>query len=238
MKSNIQWDEDNGEGLLQWTSGSTPTLRMGYNPDGDKYTIGGAVDGSATPINTFEIAGFTHVKGSTKSTGSFSRLDVSTSRGGPPTKYWIPFTLQSRFYDAANNQQFIPMFGFEQETPTFSLRHHTFISPYHMKVLDASIVSGTTPEQTFLNMYNFDDSTSAPTLGGGGLSEGVACAVFDIDTAHKVETGNFNVPVDGSAPNGLFISKGQKIAFAIDPTDNLNSVAITISFGIASNWDE
>ena len=30
MKSNIQWDEENGEGLLQWTSGSTATFRVEY----------------------------------------------------------------------------------------------------------------------------------------------------------------------------------------------------------------
>ena len=32
MKSNIQWDEENGEGLLQWVSGSTAPLEWGIIP--------------------------------------------------------------------------------------------------------------------------------------------------------------------------------------------------------------
>jgi hypothetical protein len=87
-------------------------------------------------------------------------------------------------------------------------------------------------------MYKIPDGTAAPTLGGGGVNEGSAFAFLDLDTANKVEIGNFSARVDGTEPDGLDISKGQKIAFSIDSTNNMMYMSVTISFAIASNWDE
>jgi len=51
LKSNLVWDKENGEGLLQWVSGSSTELLFGYDKNADKYVLTAA----ATP--TFAISG-------------------------------------------------------------------------------------------------------------------------------------------------------------------------------------
>jgi hypothetical protein len=51
VRSNLVWDEEFGEGLVQWVSGSTGKLLMGYDNVTDKYKI------SAAGASTFEISG-------------------------------------------------------------------------------------------------------------------------------------------------------------------------------------
>ena len=237
MKSNIQWDEENGEGLLQWTSGSTPTLRMGYNPDGDKYTIGGAVASDGTAINKFEISGFTHVNGYLKSSGSFSHLRAGITTGGGPTNYFLPFSIRAGFHDTQDTQHFIPMNG-QSEATTFNTTSHLFISPFNMKIRRVFASSAGTPGTTIFNMFKIADGTAAPTLGGGGLNEGVAFSAMALNTANTVVSNTWSPRQDGTEPDGLFISKGQKIAFTIDPTNSMSNVSITLAFGVASNYDD
>jgi len=59
MRSNVVWDEIFGEGILQWVSGSTSRLRIGYDDVDDKYII------KAATSPTFEISGVDTYSGGT-----------------------------------------------------------------------------------------------------------------------------------------------------------------------------
>lgn len=63
VRSNLVWDEEFGEGLVQWVSGSTGKLLMGYDNVTDNYKI------SAADSSTFKIAGVTEISGSATATG-------------------------------------------------------------------------------------------------------------------------------------------------------------------------
>ena len=123
MKSNIQWDEENGEGLLQWTSGSTATFRVGYNPDGDKYTIGAASN------KTFNITGS---KCRSLCYCSFSVMLVLVV---VHQEYWMHIVcmLLLRW---CSDQQFIP---YMSNRNIISPQNHVFISPFDMKWTDCLI---------------------------------------------------------------------------------------------------
>ena len=51
LKSNLVWDKENGEGLLQWVSGSSTELLFGYDKNADKYVL------TAADTPTFAISG-------------------------------------------------------------------------------------------------------------------------------------------------------------------------------------
>tara|TARA_R100001082_G_C4364954_1_gene161402 strand:+ start:37 stop:1341 length:1305 start_codon:yes stop_codon:yes gene_type:complete len=59
MRSNLVWDEIFGEGILQWVSGSTSRLRIGYDDVDDKYIL------KAATSPTFEISGVDTYSGGT-----------------------------------------------------------------------------------------------------------------------------------------------------------------------------
>ena len=233
MKSNIQWDEENGEGLLQWTSGSIATLRVGFDPADDKYTIAGAMDGN-DPLNTFNISGFSHIEGKSKSTGSFSRLDVGTNAGAGPTEYWMPFALHSAFdASSATTQKLVPLVG---QTESTSLdRQHIFMAPFDMKWTDCMIRSQETPGVTFVNMFILADGDSSVSLGGGGNTEGLAWSYFSAlnvdDTVNIGSTPVTNVTGGGS----LVVLRGQAVVFSIDPTNATGKTSMTFGFRIRTN---
>lgn len=225
MKSNIQWDEENGEGLLQWTSGSGATLRMGYNPDGDKYTIGAADD------KEFNITGKKlNVEGGTNSTGSFSRLDVAFNAGSTPQEYWIPFCLVASYNDNGAAQRFVPLIG---QTDAASLNlQHIFISPFDMKWTDVMIRSESTPGVTFVNMFKLADGDSSVSLGGGGALEGDAfSAVTPLNPDDTVNIGGAPASANGT----FFITRGQAIVFTVDPTNATGDTSLTFGFRVRTN---
>ena len=233
MKSNIQWDEDNGEGLLQWTSGSIATLRMGFDPVDDKYTIAGAMDGSY-PVNTFNISGFTHIEGGSKSTGSFSRLDVAIAQGSGPTEYWMPFCLTSAFDgSSATTQKIVPLVG-QTESSTLD-RQHIFISPYDMVWTDVLMRSEATPGVTIVNMFVLADGDSSVSLGGGGTTEGDAfSAISPLNPDDTVNIGGTpTANTDGSGT--IHITRGQAVVFTIDPTSATSHTTMTFGFRIRTN---
>ena len=49
VRSNFNWDEEFGEGLLQWASGSGVQLRLGYDNVNDKYVMTGPVEIDGSP---------------------------------------------------------------------------------------------------------------------------------------------------------------------------------------------
>ena len=228
MKSNIQWDEENGEGLLQWTSGSGATLRMGYNPDGDKYTIGAADD------KEFNITGKRlNVEGGTQSTGSFSTLKVGLANGTNPEEYWMPFCLTSAYDDNGAAQRLVPLVG---QTDAASLdRQHIFISPFDMKWTDVMIRSESTPGTTFVNMFKLADGDSSVSLGGGGTGEGDAfSAVTPLNPDDTVNIGG--TPAASTDGDGtLFITRGQAIVFTIDPTNASGHTTVTFGFRVRTH---
>ena len=50
VRSNFNWDEEFGEGLLQWASGSGVQLRLGYDNVNDKYVMTGPVEIDGSPL--------------------------------------------------------------------------------------------------------------------------------------------------------------------------------------------
>ena len=233
MKSNIQWDEDNGEGLLQWTSGSIATLRMGFDPVDDKYTIAGAMNGN-DPVNTFNISGFTHIQGGTKSTGSFSRLDVARGAGGGPTEYWMPFALHSAFdASSATSQQLVPLVG---QTESTSLdRQHIFISPFDMQWTDCMIRSQLTPGNTFVNMFILADGDSSVSFGGGGTTEGSAFSYFNVLSVDDTVNIGSGPTTNAGGGGTLVVLRGQAIVFSIDPTNATGKTSMTFGFRVRTN---
>ena len=233
MKSNIQWDEENGEGLLQWVSGSTATLRVGYNPDGERYTIAGPIDAGNRPLKPFTIAGFTHVEGAHMSTGSFGRLDVGIGQSKSPQEYWMPFCLTSAFdASSATTQKIVPLVG-QTESSTLD-RQHIFISPFDMKWVDVMIRSQETPGVTIVNMFVLADGDSTVSLGGGSTTEGDAFSAFSgLATDDTVNIGGTpTASTDGSGT--LHITRGQAIVFTIDPTNATGHTTMTFGFRIRS----
>ena len=232
MKSNIQWDEENGEGLLQWVSGSTATLRVGYNPDGERYTIAGPIDAGNRPLKPFTIAGFTHVEGAHMSTGSFGRLDVGIAQSKAPQEYWMPFCLTSAFEDNGAAQRLVPLVG---QTDAASLdRQHIFISPFDMKWVDVMIRSQETPGVSYVNMFVLADGDSSVSLGGGSTTEGDAFSIFsDLGTDDTVNIGS--EPTATSGGGTLEITRGQAIVFTIDPTNSTGKTTMTFGFRIRTS---
>ena len=63
MKSNLLWDDLFGEGYIQWVSGSTTKMLMGYNPVTDVYNVnapqitGSAIKGTLTGNVTGNVTG-------------------------------------------------------------------------------------------------------------------------------------------------------------------------------------
>ena len=63
MKSNLLWDDLFGEGYVQWVSGSTTKMLMGYNPVTDVYNVnapqitGSAIKGTLTGNVTGNLTG-------------------------------------------------------------------------------------------------------------------------------------------------------------------------------------
>ena len=56
VRSNFNWDEEFGEGLLQWASGSGVQLRLGYDNVNDKYVLTGPVEIDGSPlVSTSEV---------------------------------------------------------------------------------------------------------------------------------------------------------------------------------------
>ena len=231
MKSNIQWDEENGEGLLQWVSGSTATLRVGYNPDGERYTIAGPIDAGNRPLKPFTIAGFTHVEGAHMSTGSFGRLNVGIGQSTAPQEYWMPFCLTSAYDDGGAAQRLVPLVG---QTDAASLdRQHIFISPFDMKWVDVLIRSEATPGVSYVNMFVLADGDSSVSLGGGSTTEGEA---FSIVSPLSVDD-TVNIGGDPTATSGgtLEITRGQAIVFTIDSTSALGQTTMTFGFRVRSS---
>ena len=70
VRSNLVWDEEFGEGLVQWASGSSTQLRMGYDNVSDTYSIRG--NGFTQMLGFGEIGNATNAITS----GSFVRLDA------------------------------------------------------------------------------------------------------------------------------------------------------------------
>jgi len=70
MRSNLVWDEVFGEGNIQWVSGSTNQLRIGYDDQNDDYQIRG--NGETKMEGFLEIGNATNAIRS----GSFARLDA------------------------------------------------------------------------------------------------------------------------------------------------------------------
>ena len=232
MKSNIQWDEENGEGLLQWTSGSTATLRVGYNPDGERYTIAGPIDAGNRPLKPFTIAGFSHVEGAHMSTGSFGRLDVGIGQSKSPQEYWMPFCLTSAYDDGGAAQRLVPLVG---QTDAASLdRQHIFISPFDMKWVDVMIRSESTPGVSYANMFVLADGDSSVSLGGGSTSEGEAFSIISpLSVDDTVNIGS--APAESTSGGTLEITRGQAIVFTIDPTNATGHTTVTFGFRVRSS---
>ena len=232
MKSNIQWDEENGEGLLQWTSGSTATLRVGYNPDGERYTIAGPIDAGDRPLKPFTIAGFSHVEGAHMSTGSFGRLDVGIGQSKSPQEYWMPFCLTSAYDDGGAAQRLVPLVG---QTDAASLdRQHIFISPFDMKWVDVMIRSESTPGVSYANMFVLADGDSSVSLGGGSTSEGEAFSIISpLSVDDTVNIGS--APAESTSGGTLEITRGQAIVFTIDPTNATGHTTVTFGFRVRSS---
>jgi len=73
LKSNLVWDKENGEGLLQWVSGSSTELLFGYDKNDDKYVLAAA----ATP--TFAISGVDTLSTAAASITTMTAGDVITA---------------------------------------------------------------------------------------------------------------------------------------------------------------
>ena len=71
VRSNLVWDEEFGEGLVQWVSGSSTQLRMGYDNVNDVYSIRG--NGFTQMLGFGEIG----TAGGAIRSGSFLRLDAA-----------------------------------------------------------------------------------------------------------------------------------------------------------------
>jgi len=78
VKSNLVWDQENGEGFLQWVSGSFSRLLMGYDPVNDVYKIEGAATAGGI-ATTFNISGVDNL---TATVGSFSSLTANQISNG------------------------------------------------------------------------------------------------------------------------------------------------------------
>ena len=78
MRSNLVWDDVFGEGLLQWISGSTSKLAIGYDDVSDAYKI--SANSSAAPHGvTFNITGVDQLTGANASITNLNVLRLGTS---------------------------------------------------------------------------------------------------------------------------------------------------------------
>ena len=83
VRSNLVWDEEFGEGLVQWVSGSTGKLLMGYDNITDRYKI------SAADSSTFKISGVTQISGSATDGGSQPFINFASSINLASGKFFV-----------------------------------------------------------------------------------------------------------------------------------------------------
>ena len=87
MKSNLLWDDLFGEGYVQWVSGSTTKMLMGYNPVTDVYNVNAPqITGSAIKATTFTGA----------LTGNATTATFATNLNGGGVTLGEGFVIQSR----------------------------------------------------------------------------------------------------------------------------------------------
>lgn len=210
MKSNIQWDEENGEGLLQWASGSNAQLRMGYDSNADKYVMSADIDGFDNQNKRFE----TRMHVVSAHTGSFKELHRYTTVN-TSTRFSMPYIIKTGFYHSGNNQEFIPVYD-TTEVSTTNPHRYMLIAPMDLRLIGAYLLHDGTPGATFINMYVVPDGTEAPTLGGGATDEGDAFILYNYTTDDVVQ---FAVASESTSGTGTqIVNQGQKFCFSVDPT--------------------
>lgn len=209
MKSNIQWDEENGEGLLQWASGSNAQLRMGYDSNADKYVMSADIDGFDNQNKRFE----TRMHTVSAHTGSFKELHRYTTVN-TSTRFSMPYIIKTGFYHSANNQEFIPVHDLT-EVNTMSPHRYMLIAPMDLRLIGAYLLHDGTPGATYINMYVVPDGTESPTLGGGSTTEGDAFILYNYTTDDEVQFGLASESTDGTGTQ--IVNEGQKFCFSVDP---------------------
>ena len=216
VKSNLIWDEENGEGLAQWVSGSTTQASIGYDDQNDRYKLN---------IATASIGRLEVDSGASGTSDVFFRGITGTGN----KEYWIPQMFMSGFnYGSAGGTQVVVPFTSvqEQTSTTNTMEYSNIIMPFDAMVMSVSVRASDAGGGTFINMFKLTDGTEGVTLGGGSATEGDAFGLIDIAADDTVYSVGFSQITSG----GRFVSKGEAVLFTFDPTSDTNDTRLTVLF--------
>ena len=218
MRSNLVWDHQFGEGLLQWVSGSSTKMTLGYDDQNDRYRL-------SAP------------------TASVSRLEVNSGANGnedfyfrsitgtADKNYWMPYELHCGFnYSSGGGTQVVvPLNGTitEVTSTTNYTEYQTWIAPFDCIWKKVFARSESIPGFTWINMLKVADGTEGATLGGGSNTEGDAFTTLDMTSANTVYIDTGTTATSGGS---IYVAKGETIIFTFDPTVDSNDTVMTFLF--------
>jgi len=147
MRSNLVWDHQFGEGLLQWVSGSASKLLFGYDDQADTYNLSAATAATfnisgvdtltadkvaadiiydASGTNLFMVAGRTTWSPTTFTNGQLL-LDSTHDQGGIARNQMIGgFRIDYQEHDAWDNESLTYDYGLQINNRTLSDAVDTF----------------------------------------------------------------------------------------------------------------